>query len=66
MSASSPTEIAPKRLQARLAAATREELVALVDCLAIGPEKLQTRIDYLIDPNAAAKLPQRRIGTGAL
>jgi hypothetical protein len=50
------------RLQARLAAATKDELVALVERLASSSEELAARIDYLTDPSAAAKPLQRRIG----
>jgi hypothetical protein len=48
-------------LRPRLVAATREELVALVERLASSSEELATRIDYLTDPGVAAKALQRRI-----
>jgi hypothetical protein len=57
----SSTELAPERLQSRLAAATREQLVALVERLASGSEELAARIDYLTDPSTATKVLQRRI-----
>ena len=50
-----------QRLRSRLAAASKEELVALVERLASNSEELAVRIDYLTDPSAAAKALQRRI-----
>jgi hypothetical protein len=47
--------------RSRLAAAKKEELVALVERLASSSEELAARIDYVIDPSAAAKDLQRRI-----
>jgi hypothetical protein len=58
----SPIDPDVARLQARLAAATKGELVALVERLAGSSEELAARIDYLTDPSAAAKALQRRIG----
>lgn len=59
---SSAAEPAAQRLHSRLAAATGEELVALVERLASSSEEMAARIDYLTDPSAAAKDLQRRIG----
>jgi len=58
----SPIDPDAEWLQGRLAAATKEELVALVERLASSSEELAARIDYLTDPSAAAKALQRRIG----
>lgn len=58
----SPANPAVERLGSRLAAATKEELVALVKRLASGSEELAARIDYVTDPTAAGKALQRRIG----
>jgi hypothetical protein len=44
-----------------MAAATKEELVALVERLASSSEELAARIDYVTDPGAAGKALQRRI-----
>jgi hypothetical protein len=51
----SPIDPDAEWLQGRLAAATKEELVALVERLASSSEELAARIDYLTDPSAAAK-----------
>jgi hypothetical protein len=48
-------------LRPRLATATKEELVELVERLAGGSEDIAARIDYLTNPSAAAKALQRRI-----
>ena len=56
-----PTDPVVERLRPRLAAATRQELVALVERLASSSEELAARIDYVTDPGAAAKALQRRI-----
>lgn len=58
---SSTAEPAPQRLHSRLAAASGEELVALVERLARSSEEIAARIDYLTEPSAAAKDLQRRI-----
>jgi hypothetical protein len=50
-----------ERLRPRLAAASREELVALLERLASSSEELVARIDYVTDPSAAAKALQRQI-----
>lgn len=52
-----------EKLRPRLAAATKEELVALTERLASDSEALAARIDYLTDPSAAAQLVQQRIST---
>lgn len=57
----SPTDPAVERLRPRLAAATKEELVALVERLASSSDELTAWIDYVTDPSAAAKALQRRI-----
>jgi len=57
----SPADPAVARLRPRLAAASKEELVALVERLASSSEELAARIDYVTDPSAAAKALQRRI-----
>jgi hypothetical protein len=57
----SPTDPTVERLRPRLAAATKEQLVALAERLASGSEELAMRIDYLTDPSTAAKALQRRI-----
>jgi hypothetical protein len=60
--ASSPTDDPTvERLRPRLAAASKEELVALVLRLASSSEELAARIEYVTDPSAAAKALQRRI-----
>jgi hypothetical protein len=50
-----------ERLRPRLAAASKEEPVALTLRLASSSEELAARIDYVTDPSAAAKALQRRI-----
>lgn len=57
----SPAYPTLERLRSRLAAASKEELVALVERLASSSEELAARIDYVTDPSAAAKALQRRI-----
>jgi len=57
----SPADPTVERLRSRLAAASKEELVALVERLASSSEELAARIDYVTDPSAAAKDLQRRI-----
>jgi hypothetical protein len=57
----SPIDPTIERLRPRLAAASKEELVALVERLASSSEETAARIDYLTDPSAAAKGLQRRI-----
>jgi hypothetical protein len=52
-----------EKLRPRLAAATKEELVALTERLASDSEALAARIDYLTDPSAAAQSVQQRIST---
>lgn len=59
---SSPADPTAERLRSRLAAASKEELVALVERLASTSEELAARIDYVTDPSAAARALQRRIG----
>ena len=56
-----PADPAAQRRRAGLEAATREELVSLVERMASSSEEMAARIDYLTDPNAAAKDLQRRI-----
>ncbi len=56
-----PADPAAQRRRAGLEAATREELVSLVGRMASSSEEMAARIDYLTDPNAAAKDLQRRI-----
>jgi len=56
-----PPDPAAQRRRAGLEAATREELVSLVERMASSSEEMAARIDYLTDPNAAAKDLQRRI-----
>ena len=58
---SSVPDPAAERLRQRLAGATKEELVALVERLASSSEKFAARIDYVTDPSAAVKVLQRRI-----
>ena len=57
----SPTDPTVEWLRPRLAAATKEELVALVERLARSSEELAARIDYVTDPSTAVKALQRRI-----
>ncbi len=52
---------AEERLRSRVAAATKEELVALVVRLATSSEETAARIDYLTDRSALPKALQRRI-----
>jgi hypothetical protein len=52
---------ATERRRRRVAAATKDQLVALVERLASGSEELAARIDYVTDPAAAGKAIQRRI-----
>jgi hypothetical protein len=56
-----PPDPAAQRRRAGLEAATREELVSLVERMASSSEEMAARIDYLTDPNAATKDLQRRI-----
>jgi hypothetical protein len=58
---SSPADPTLERLRTRLASASKEELAALVERLAVGSEELASRIDYVTDPSAAAKALQRKI-----
>jgi hypothetical protein len=56
-----PVDPTVERLRPRLAAASKDELVALVERLASSSAELAARIDYVTDPSAAAKALQRRI-----
>lgn len=56
-----PPDPAAERRRAGLGAATREDLVSLVERLASSSEEMAARIDYLTDPSAAATDLQRRI-----
>lgn len=57
----SPADAAVDRLRQRLAGASREDLVALIERLAGDSEELAARIDYITNPAAAATALQRRI-----
>ena len=57
----SPADAAVDRLRPRLAGASREDLVALIERLAGDSEELAARIDYITNPAAAATALQRRI-----
>lgn len=59
--APSADESTLERLRPRLAAATKEDLAALVERLASSSAQLAARIAYLTDPNAAAKALQQQI-----
>lgn len=58
---SPPVDPIAEWLRPRLAAASKEELVALIERLANSSEELAARIDYVTDPNTAARTLQRRI-----
>jgi hypothetical protein len=50
-------------LQAKLAAASKDDLVRLIERLVADSTEISARLDYLTDPDAAAKALQRRIGS---
>jgi hypothetical protein len=58
---SSPADPAVERLRSRLASASKEELITLVERLASTSEELAARVDYVTDPSTAARGLQRRI-----
>jgi hypothetical protein len=57
----SPANPAVDWLRPRLAAASKEDLVALLERLACDSEELAARIDYITNPAAAATALQRQI-----
>src|SRR5277367_3034606 len=57
----SPADPALDRLRPRLAGASRDDLVALIERLAGDSEELAARIEYITNPPAAATALQRRI-----
>jgi len=57
----SPTDPAMEGRRPRLAAASKEDLIALLERLASNSEELAARIDYMTRPSAAAAALQRQI-----
>lgn len=60
-SPSVPASPAPDAVRSNLAAASKDDLVRLIERLAADSAEISARLDYLSDPDAAAKALQGRI-----
>jgi hypothetical protein len=60
-SPSASASLAPDSMRSKLAAASKDDLVRLIERLAADSAEVSARLDYLTDPDAAAKALQGRI-----
>ena len=58
---SASASLAPDFLRSKLTAASKDDLVGLIERLAADSAEVSARLDYLTDPDAAAKALQGRI-----